>query len=141
MVHSVFKVQQENLDLFEDQPPSYHQDNACFDYSKSTSDFGCFRRRSLLDRGESILQKDYDIYVTLFPGGKIKRDIVRQSGDVSLEDTTIQDELIMYSKLSMGPYAKIVDTIHLPAQFYVQIATRSRLRRSSIGTSTSSPSI
>ena len=63
------------------------------------------------------MPKDYGVYVSLLPGGKIKRDIVRQSGDVSLEDTTIQDELILYSELCMVYYAFIVDRIHLSAQF------------------------
>ncbi len=61
--------------------------------------------------------KDFGLYVTLLPKGKIKRDLTGPAGEVSLEDTTIQDELILFSELSFGPYAQVVDMIRTSVAF------------------------
>ncbi len=63
------------------------------------------------------MEKDFGLYVTLLPKGKITRDLTGPAGEVSLEDTTIQDELILFSELSFGPYAQVVDMIRTSAAF------------------------
>ncbi len=63
------------------------------------------------------MEKGFGLYVTLLPKGKIKRDLTGPAGEVSLEDTTIQDELILFSELSFGPYAQVVDMIRTSAAF------------------------
>lgn len=63
------------------------------------------------------MEKDLGLYVTLLPKGKIKRDLTGPVGEVSLEDTTIQDELILYSELSFEPYAQVVDMIRTSVAF------------------------
>ncbi len=65
------------------------------------------------------MKKDFGLYVTLLPKGKMKRDLVGVTGEVSLEDTTIQDELILFSELSFGPYAQVVDMIYTSAGFVI----------------------
>lgn len=54
---------------------------------------------------------EYGLYLSLLPDGQIKRDLAGPTGKVSLEDTTIQDELILFSELSFTPYAQVVDMI------------------------------
>lgn len=54
---------------------------------------------------------EYGLYLSLFSGGHIKRDLTGPAGKASLEDTTIQDELILFSELSFTPYAQVVDMI------------------------------
>lgn len=54
---------------------------------------------------------DTGLYLSLLSGGRIKRDLTGPAGKISLEDTTIQDELILFSELSFGPYAQVVDMI------------------------------
>ncbi len=61
--------------------------------------------------------KDFGLYVTLLPKGKIKRDLTGPAGEASLEDTTIQDELLLFSELSFGPYAQVVDLIRTSVAF------------------------
>lgn len=63
------------------------------------------------------MEKDFGLYVTLLPRGKIKRDLTGPTGKVSLEETSIQDELILFSELSFGPYARVVDMIRTSAAF------------------------
>ena len=54
---------------------------------------------------------EYGLYLSLLLDGQIKRDLTGPAGKVSLEDTTIQDELILFSELSFTPYAQVVDMI------------------------------
>lgn len=68
------------------------------------------------EEGRAV-EKDLGLYVTLLPKGNIKRDLAGPAGKVSLEGTTIQDELIMFSELSFGPYAEVVDVIRASAAF------------------------
>ncbi len=63
------------------------------------------------------MEKDFGLYVTLLSKGNIKRDLAGSAGKVSLEDTTIQDELILFSELNFGPYAEVVDVIRASAAF------------------------
>lgn len=63
------------------------------------------------------MEKDFGLFVTLLPKGKIKRDLAGPSGEVSLEDTTVQEELILFSELSFTPYAQVVDMIRTSAAF------------------------
>lgn len=58
------------------------------------------------------MAEDFGLYLSLVKGGHIKRDLTGPAGKVSLEDTTIRDELILFSELSFTPYALIVDMIH-----------------------------
>lgn len=63
------------------------------------------------------MEKNFGLYVTLLPKGKIKRDLTGPASKVSLENTTIQDELILFSELSFGPYAQVVDMIRTSVAF------------------------
>ena len=63
------------------------------------------------------MQNDLGLYVTLLPKGKIKRDITCPAGDVSPEETTVQDELILYSELNFEPYACVADIIRTSVSF------------------------
>lgn len=63
------------------------------------------------------MKKNFGLYVTLLPKGKIKRDLTGSADKVSLEDTTIQDELILFSELSFRPYAQVVDMLRASATF------------------------
>lgn len=54
---------------------------------------------------------EYGLYLSALSDGHIKRDLTGSAGKVSLEDTTIQDELILFSELSFTPYAQVVDMI------------------------------
>lgn len=54
---------------------------------------------------------EYGLYLSVLPDGHIKRDLTGPAGKVSVEDTTIQDELILFSELSFTPYAQVVDMI------------------------------
>lgn len=57
------------------------------------------------------MPKDLGLYITLLPDGNIKRDLTGGTGKISLEETTVQDELILYSELNFEPYALVVDAI------------------------------
>lgn len=57
------------------------------------------------------------LYVSVSPDGKLKRDLAAVSGKVSLEDTSVKDEIITFSELDFGPYAAIVDLIITSAEF------------------------
>ena len=46
---------------------------------------------------------EYGLYLSLLLDGQIKRDLTGPAGKVSLEDTTIQDELILFSELIFTP--------------------------------------
>lgn len=54
---------------------------------------------------------EYGLYLSALSDGHIKRDLAGPAGKVSLENTTIQDELILFSELSFTPYAQVVDMI------------------------------
>lgn len=54
---------------------------------------------------------EYGLYLSVLSEGHIKRDLAGPAGKVSLEDATIQDELILFSELSFTPYAQVVDMI------------------------------
>lgn len=43
------------------------------------------------------MEKDFGLYVTMLPKGKIKRDLTGPTGKVSLEEASIQNELILFS--------------------------------------------
>lgn len=58
------------------------------------------------------MSEDFGLYLSLTTDGHIKRDLAGPAGKVSLEDTTIRDELISFSELSFTPYAQVVDIIH-----------------------------
>lgn len=60
---------------------------------------------------------EYGLYLTLLPDGQIKRDLTGPAGKVSLENTTIQDELTLFSELSFEYYAKVVDAIRTSVAF------------------------
>lgn len=57
------------------------------------------------------MAKEHGLYVTLLPKGKIKRDLTGAASKVSLNEVSIQDELILFSELSFEPYAMVVDAI------------------------------
>lgn len=60
---------------------------------------------------------EYGLYLSVLSDGHIKRDLAGPAGKVSLEDTTIQDELILFSELSFEYYAKVVDVIRTSVAF------------------------
>ena len=62
------------------------------------------------------MSAEHGVYVELLPKGKIKRDLAGVSGEVSLEGTTVSDEVILFSELSFGPYAVVVDLIRFQAK-------------------------
>ena len=51
---------------------------------------------------------DKGIYVSLLPKGKIKRTLTTESGEVELPETTIADEIILFSELDFEHYAQVV---------------------------------
>ena len=57
------------------------------------------------------MAEDFRLYLSLTKDGHIKRDLAGPAGKVSLEDTTIQDELILFSELNFEPYALVVDLV------------------------------
>lgn len=57
------------------------------------------------------MTKDFGLYLSLSREGHIRRDLAGPAGKVSLENTTIRDELILFSELNFEPYALIVDLI------------------------------
>lgn len=57
------------------------------------------------------MAEDFGIYLSLAKDGHIKRDLTGPAGKISLEDTTIQDELILFSELNFEPYALVVDLV------------------------------
>lgn len=59
---------------------------------------------------------EHGVYVELLPEGKIKRDLAGIAGEVSLGETTVFDEVILFSELSFGPYAVVVDLIRSQAR-------------------------
>ena len=48
--------------------------------------------------------KERGLYVTLEKGGKIKRVLVNSKGEIKLDDTTINDELIDFAELDFQTY-------------------------------------
>jgi len=73
----------------------------------------CYPRKSeitLADR-RAFMKTDCGLYVFVTPDGKLKRDLAAVSGKVSLDATTIEDEIITFSELDFGPYAMVVDLI------------------------------
>lgn len=62
------------------------------------------------------MSTEHGIYVDILPEGNIKRDLAGYSGGVPLEDTTISDEVILFSELNFGPYAIVVDLIRSQAK-------------------------
>lgn len=57
------------------------------------------------------MAEDFGLYLSLTKDGYIKRDLTRPAGKVSLENTTIQNELILFSELNFEPYALVVDLV------------------------------
>ena len=62
------------------------------------------------------MSAEHGLYVELLPDGKIKRDLAGSSGEASLEDTTVSDEVILFSELNFEPYAVVVDLIRSQAR-------------------------
>lgn len=62
------------------------------------------------------MSAEHGAYVELLTKGKIKRDLAEVSGEVSLDGTTVSDEVILFSELSFGPYAVVVDLIRFQAK-------------------------
>ena len=62
------------------------------------------------------MSAEHGAYVELLQKGEIKRDLAGVSGEVSLEGTTISDEVILFSEVSFGPYAVVVDLIRFQAK-------------------------
>ena len=60
---------------------------------------------------------DAGLYLSLLPEGHIKRGLTGPAGKTSLEDTTIQDELILFSELIFTPYAQVVDMIRTSVRY------------------------
>lgn len=61
--------------------------------------------------GRGNMERVQGLYVTLSPDGTIKRTLTTNKGEVQLETTTVADEIILFSELSYGPYAQVVDAI------------------------------
>ena len=57
------------------------------------------------------MAEDFGLYLSLTKDGHIKRDLTGPASKVSLEDTTILDELILFSELNFEPYALVVDLV------------------------------
>lgn len=57
------------------------------------------------------MAEDFGLYLSLTKDGHIKRDLTGPAGKVFLEDTTIQDELILFSELNFESYALVVDLV------------------------------
>lgn len=57
------------------------------------------------------MAEDFGLYLSSTKDGHIKRDLAGPAGKVSLDDTTIQDELILFSELNFEPYALVVDLV------------------------------
>ena len=55
---------------------------------------------------------DKGIYVSLLPKGKIKRTLTTESGEVELPETTIADEIILFSELDFEHYAQVVELLN-----------------------------
>ena len=55
---------------------------------------------------------DKGIYVSLLPKGKIKRTLTTESGEVELPETTIADEVILFSELNFEYYAQVVELLN-----------------------------
>ena len=69
------------------------------------------------------MSAEHGAYVELLQKGEIKRDLAGVSGEVSLEGTTISDEVILFSELSFGPYAVVVDLIRFQAKAILKVST------------------
>ena len=57
------------------------------------------------------------LYVSLLPKGEIKRTLLSRSGQVELENTTINEEIITYSELNFQPYSELIDSLDLCYQY------------------------
>ena len=55
---------------------------------------------------------DKGIYVSLLPKGKIERTLTTESGEVELPETTIADEIILFSELDFEHYAQVVELLN-----------------------------
>ena len=63
------------------------------------------------------MPEEHGLYLTLLPKGHIKRDLAGPAGEVPLDETTIQDELILFSELNFETYAQVVDMIRTSVRF------------------------
>ena len=63
------------------------------------------------------MEKELGLYVSVSGDGNLKRTLVSVSGEVELEATTLNDEVILFSELNYSCYAFIVDRIKLAFQF------------------------
>ena len=62
------------------------------------------------------MSAEHGVYVELLPEGKIKRDFAGISGEVSLAEAKISDEVFLFSELIFEPYAAVVDQIRSQAK-------------------------
>lgn len=65
---------------------------------------------TLADRRTPI-KTDCGLHISVTPDGTLKRDLAAIHGEVSLADTTAEDEIIIFSELDFGPYAAVIDLI------------------------------
>ena len=63
------------------------------------------------------MEKKLGLYVSVSGDGSLKRTLVSVSGEIELEATTLNDEVILFSELNYSCYAFIVDRIKLAFQF------------------------
>ena len=63
------------------------------------------------------MEKKLGLYVSVSGDGNLKRTLVSVSGEIELEATTLNDEVILFSELNYSCYAFIVDRIKLAFQF------------------------
>lgn len=68
-----------------------------------------------------MMKTNCGLYVTMGPKNSIKRDLTAMSGEVSLKETTVAEEIITFSELNFFPYAQVLDTIILSSKYlYVE---------------------
>lgn len=57
------------------------------------------------------------VYVSLSPKGILERQLVTVNGEISLPETTPEEEIVLYSELNFEPYAAVVDMLRTTAAF------------------------
>ena len=63
------------------------------------------------------MEDSLGVYVTVQPKGKLKRDLAARGGRIPLEDSTVEQAIIDFSELDVGPYATVVDYIATTANY------------------------
>lgn len=59
----------------------------------------------------------YGVLVSLSPKGTLQRQLVAVGGEIELPETTLEEEIILYSELNFEPYAAVVDMLRTTAAF------------------------